>query len=287
MSVVPRVLIATVAMGLVTAAPVSAEPIPSGARYVALGSSFAAGPGLPDTIDGGCARSARNYPHQVAAAAGLDLVDVTCSGATTANILDTPQSAGDSRPPQLEAVTADARLVTVTIGGNDLNLVGSIIAASGCAAVLGPAGQLCESLTGAKQPTAADYDRVERALIAVVDAVHVRAPSAEVLLVQYLPPVAQDAAVCPAAPMDRDQAARARVVYDNLIALTARAAEQAGAQAISVSDADLHGPCAREPWVSGLLPDIDAGPVQRLSGSYHPNLAGTTRVAERILAGIG
>ena len=59
-------------------------------RYVALGSSMAAGPGIRPSAPGapfGSGRSARNYAHLVAERLGLDLVDVTFSGATTANVL--------------------------------------------------------------------------------------------------------------------------------------------------------------------------------------------------------
>lgn len=59
-------------------------------RYVALGSSMAAGPGIMPRAQGSprlAGRSARNYPHQIAERQGYQLVDVTYSGATTAHIL--------------------------------------------------------------------------------------------------------------------------------------------------------------------------------------------------------
>ena len=49
-------------------------------RYVALGSSMAAGPGIRPSAAGapfGSGRSARNYAHLVAQRLNLDLVDVT------------------------------------------------------------------------------------------------------------------------------------------------------------------------------------------------------------------
>jgi hypothetical protein len=58
-------------------------PIGPGSRYVAMGSSFAAGPGLPARVPGSprrVGRSTGNYAHLVARALGLDLHDVT--GAT-------------------------------------------------------------------------------------------------------------------------------------------------------------------------------------------------------------
>ena len=94
--------------------------IPAGSRYVALGSSFAAGPGIPARAPGSprrAGRSASNYAHLVARELGLDLHDVTYSGATTGDILR-PSAAG--QPAQLDAVTPATRLVTLTAGGNDV-----------------------------------------------------------------------------------------------------------------------------------------------------------------------
>jgi hypothetical protein len=54
-------------------------PIPAGSRYVAMGSSFAAGPGLPSRVPGSPRRVGRatgNYAHLVARELGLDLHDV-------------------------------------------------------------------------------------------------------------------------------------------------------------------------------------------------------------------
>ena len=93
----------------------AAEPI----RYVALGDSYSAASGvLPPDPEAplNCLRSTSNYPHLVAAATGAELTDVTCGGADTSDYF-TPQY--DNVPPQLDAVTADTELVTMTIGGND------------------------------------------------------------------------------------------------------------------------------------------------------------------------
>jgi hypothetical protein len=62
-------------------------------RHVAsLGSSFAAGPGIGPVADRAARRSARNYPHLLAARLGAGLTDLTVSGATTATIIDAPAS---------------------------------------------------------------------------------------------------------------------------------------------------------------------------------------------------
>ena len=92
-------------------------PLSAGMQHVALGSSFAAGPGIPQQA-ATCGRSDHNYSHLVAATLGLMLTDVSCSGATTGHILDTPQG---EAPPQLSALQAETALVTLTIGGNDIS----------------------------------------------------------------------------------------------------------------------------------------------------------------------
>lgn len=113
----------------------------TGLNYVALGDSYSAGYAL-EPITGqpvpGCGQAAANYPHQVAAALGLNLTDVTCSGAVTANIIDTPQvTPAGTAPVQSDALSASTDIVTVTIGGNDL---GFATIAETCAAdsALGP-----------------------------------------------------------------------------------------------------------------------------------------------------
>ena len=100
-----------------------------GTRYVAIGSSFAAGPGITPPATGRptkARQSQRNYPHLVSRQCGLDLHDVTSSGATVENVLHTSQF---GQPPQIAAVTARTDLVTITIGGNDIGYIPSRIAA--------------------------------------------------------------------------------------------------------------------------------------------------------------
>ncbi|WP_240810943.1 GDSL-type esterase/lipase family protein [Streptomyces tendae] len=100
------------------------------------------------TSDGAsdCSRSANNYPGVVAREIGANLTDVSCSGATTAHVLRERQG---TRPPQIEAVTSATRLVTLTIGGNDVNYLGSINAYS------------CQASGGTTCPTV-NRDAIER-----------------------------------------------------------------------------------------------------------------------------
>ena len=97
-------------------------------RYVALGDSYSAASGvLPPDPEAApwCARSTANYPNVIAAATAAELTDVTCGGADTTDYFE-PQY--ENVPPQLDAVTPDAELVTMTIGGNDSGVfINSII----------------------------------------------------------------------------------------------------------------------------------------------------------------
>ncbi|MGX1668112.1 SGNH/GDSL hydrolase family protein [Streptomyces sp. NPDC055400] len=97
-------------------------------EYVALGSSFAAGPGVGQRAANSpalCARSDANYAQPVAHSREMSLTDVTCSGATTHDVLDGGQF---FQPAQVDAVRSTTRLVTVTIGGNDVSYLGNLVA---------------------------------------------------------------------------------------------------------------------------------------------------------------
>src|SRR3954454_3706591 len=175
--------------------------------YVALGSSFASGPGIDPVLDAGCGRSGSNYAHLVADRLGYDLVDITCGGATADNVLDVPQEllTGGTVPPQLEAVGPDADLVTITVGGNDVDYLLTLLR---CSYRVDPGGAPEEA--GPFFGTPIDPAAVDAALaalpgtlVALVAAVGGRAPRARVLLVDYLTILPEDGG-CPSLPMTDD-----------------------------------------------------------------------------------
>ena len=244
-------------------------------RYVAMGSSYAAGPGITTPADRPptrCARSQDNYAHQVARRLGLDMVDVSCSGATTADLLGPWREL----PAQVDAVTRDTRWVTITIGGNDLSFVGNLDAAS-CRATQG------RGCAPVRAPGEADYAAVERALHAVVAAVRARAPQARIVFVEY-PAVLPAAGICARTPMTADEADMLRTTAARLVEITDEVAraEKADIVRFSLRSAG-HDACAAEPWISGY---VDAsGQKERVP--YHPNLAGMTAVADDVVTLLG
>lgn len=94
-------------------------------QYVAMGDSYSSGEGNPpfeagtDTSTNTCHRSSAAYPRLLEDELQLDLGSnfVACSGATTAAITLGYNSEG----AQLDEVTSDTDLITMTIGGNNMD----------------------------------------------------------------------------------------------------------------------------------------------------------------------
>jgi lysophospholipase L1-like esterase len=254
-----RTLVLAIALFAATAAQ-------AGERYVSMGSSYAAGLGIAPYQDGAparCARSTRNYASQLAAKRGLTLVDVGCSGARTSAIL---QPWGELAA-QIDAVTADTALVTITIGGNDIGLVGGLYGAS--------CRQRAEAnCAPATTPTEADYAALKTAMTGMVAAIRERAPKSEIVLVEY-PEILPPQGACPATPLADADADAARAKAARLLAITREAATSGGATVITTSEFSRgHDACAAEPWMNGY-PAPGAAP-------YHPNLAAMTAIAQAL-----
>lgn len=104
------------------------EPISPEINLVAKGDSFSSGYGVPPFEAGTdipgvneCYRSEGAYAMLLDQDSSLNitLTDfVACSGAQTEHLFETPHWGED---PQVEALTTDTRLVTLTIGGNDVD----------------------------------------------------------------------------------------------------------------------------------------------------------------------
>lgn len=270
-------VVAAIAMSC--AKPPAHSPIEAGARYVALGSSFASGPGLGPMPADGCLRSTANYASYAAAALNLKLTDVSCASATTDNIVIGPQRTGSGeQPPQIAAVTADTRLVTLTIGGNDV----------GYAAALDKFG--CAD-AGACAPEAVDEKSIQQAtdglsarLVTAIEAIRAAAPQADVLLVTYPQIVPSDGSTCPALVLSADHAAAMAAIGVRLNEAFRSAASATGARLVDVYAASAdHTACATDPWVAGWVPTDDPSGAH----AYHPTGAGMRAVAGMVVAAVG
>jgi hypothetical protein len=252
------------------------------APYVAMGSSFAAGPGLgsrtPDSPIR-CSRSADNYAHLFALKRGLVLTDVTCSGATTQSIL----KGSRSLPPQLDAVGLQTKLVTVTIGGNDVSYLGNLFGWS-CENAPQRINQAWSRLVCKVVPKAtveAKFSELEGKMRKIADGAHQRSPNAKVIFVDYVTVLPATGSCPDKLPLSEAELERARAVSSRLVALTEKMAKETGSGLVKASElTEGHDVCSTDPWVFGLqFPESPSiyGPV-----GYHPNAEAMHAIAARL-----
>lgn len=230
-----------------SAGPIVPPDMPSFREYAALGDSYTAAPGVPpDQPDQPCGRSKSNYPSQLAAALKVETFrDVSCAGASTANVTK-PQVVPDGTkvPPQILAVHANTDLVTVSLGANNLLLLGQ--AMSPCTK-----GQ-CNPRERSRQ-LAAKPALIRPAIERILKRVHKRAPHATVLLIGY-PRILPDGMACrdlpPQTPADVQVAADA---LTSLNTVMSAAADATDTYFVDLSAATAgHEICTDEPWINGI-----------------------------------
>ena len=264
-------------VGLVVAAPPSAATSP--VRYVALGDSYSAASGVlpPDPTSPSCMRSTSNYPHLVAAATGAALTDVTCGAAQTKDF------AGSQYPgvaPQLDAVTADTELVTMTIGGNDSGVfIDSIVACGLAGASTLGRGSPCKDRYGSSFEDTVRTTTYP-SLVAALQAVRAKAPDAEVAILSY-PWILPRSGGC----FDRMPVAEGDVPYLRSLQATLNDAVRRAARATGSTYVDMNrvseGHDACQPlgvrWIEPVLQGTNAVIV-------HPNALGEQAMAARVMS---
>jgi len=253
-------------------------PLPANARYVAMGSSYAAGPNIgqsADTPPNRCARSAVNYAHVLAQAKHLALTDVTCSGATTAHIL----GPWDAIAPQISAVTPATQLVTITIGGNDLGYMTAIgIMRCPRASEAERKRYFGGNCPAPKAITAQDEEALKTRMASMVHQLRKQAPEARILLVQYFS-LMPSSGNCPATGLTDEEVPQIRAIGRRLAKLTVEVARENGAELVPLDRISApHGLCSKEPWMNGGDPDMAA----KVGAPYHPNAAGMAAAARLI-----
>jgi lysophospholipase L1-like esterase len=252
--------------------------LPEGSEYVALGSSYAAGPGLGDRVASGprlAGRSTHNYAHILADRLKLRLTDASFSGATIAQTLG--RDPGATPVPQVDAVTADTRLVTLTGGGNDLGYIGYLVTAS--------LPWLVRVVTGgtrrlAELASEKEFERKSQALaddlMALFDAIRARAPKATIAITDYLSLLPGDPSA-DAHPLHREDAERGRSYWNRLNLTLRQAAARAKVVFADVSTASApHHAWSNEPWTERFV--LLGGKA----AAYHPTRAGMAQVADAL-----
>ncbi|MET1036988.1 MAG: SGNH/GDSL hydrolase family protein [Aeromicrobium sp.] len=238
---------------------------PGASAYVALGDSFTAGPGIgtqqPDA--GFCQRSTTNWPSLVAAATGLELTDVSCVGATTADLASTVTSG---------VVGEQTRLVTVGVGGNDGGLFTSLLTACVTGATE------CGTYVDGELPTI--LDRTTDDVVALLEQVRTAAPAAEIVLVGY-PRIMPDDRSCDVIGIvDGSAVVTAETALDRSLG---EAAERAGVEHVSVrAESTGHDACSGDAaWTNGRAA-ADGDGI-----SFHPTALGMQAVADAVVRAAG
>ncbi|WP_125612525.1 SGNH/GDSL hydrolase family protein [Specibacter cremeus] len=243
---------ALVSLGLVAGfagAPAMAESATQTLTYTVLGDSYSAGSGGGGE-SGPCRQSPHGYGNDVAADTGAALTVLACYGATTDQV----------RTSQVPNMPAGTKLVTLTVGGND---VGTGTVAAAC--VSAPKSSAC---TAAVANALYQMTRLPTKISALVKAVKAKAPRARVVFLGY--PHLFEPSNMVAAGYPADQVAAARTINtatDLLDGVIGVGALTNGASFVSVTRAFAgHGIPSASPWL--------ISPLQPSPFPFHPNATG-------------
>lgn len=277
-------VLATTAAATASVAGVTAPSEATAAlRYIALGDSYSAASGvlpLDPAAPPACLRSTRNYPHVIAARIATQLNDVTCGAADTSDYF-TSQSPGVA--PQLDAVTKDAQLITMTIGGNDSSVFVNSIAQCGAAGLATRGqGSPCRDKYGSSFETTVK-NTTYPSLVRALKAVRAKAPQAKVGILSYPWIVPTSGGCYPQMPVATGDVPYLRQLQATLNDAVRRAAAAAGATYVDLNTvSNGHDACQPigvrwvEPVVGGTNPVI-----------VHPNALGEAKMAEQAIKVLG
>jgi lysophospholipase L1-like esterase len=281
-------LLASVAIAcggvVVAAVPAAAGENESNSPYVAMGDSYSSAAGvapLVPTAPPTCSRSELNFAHDIAAYFHpASFTDVTCSGAKTADFFG---SQAQGVPRQLDAVTRNTRLVTMTIGGNDENVF--VDSFFGCVTISlqsgSPFGNPCQQKYGS---TFTDLIRTQTYahLVRALRAVRAKAPRAEVFILGYprILPDKGELACYPSMPISMGDVPWLVQEQKTLNSVVRRAAAATGARFVDTYTPSAGHDACQAPgtrWIEPATNPINAFPV-------HPNADGEAAMARALLA---
>ncbi|GGN76457.1 lipase 1 [Actinoplanes lobatus] len=226
--------------------------VPAGAAvaavdYVALGDSYAAGTGSSASGDS-CGRRSTGYPALWAAShAVTSYQNLACARDRTSDVLS----------EQISALGAGSDLVTLTVGGNDIGFIDTIVTCvlwsdDSCLGAIADGNEILENDLPGRLDT-------------VNAAIRAAAPDAEVVVVGY--PWLFEPGTCPGGlSLVKRQALNDTA--DRLDDLIAARAQAAGFTFADVRTAfEGHRVCSGTPWLNRV--DLLA-----LTATYHPNDTG-------------
>ncbi|WP_181768393.1 SGNH/GDSL hydrolase family protein [Streptomyces albidus (ex Kaewkla and Franco 2022)] len=242
-------LLAFVAMATIAPGAHAAE-----GKYVALGDSYtvAVGTRSYDNPDDACRKGPTSYTRLWAAAhPNVGFVEAACSGATTADIMNS----------QVGQLTPDTSLVTLQVGGND---VGFVDVLKNCILTTDDA----DCIAGVEAAKAAATGSLSPALSQTYAAVRAAAPSAKVIVVGY-PRLYTIGGNCGILGLSDKERTALNSAADTLAEIMSARSQEAGFTFLDARPVfDPHTLCSGgSEWVTSLEWD-------KLNESYHPNVEG-------------
>jgi hypothetical protein len=216
-------------------------------NYVAMGDSYSSGNGAHSAnLSSTCNRNTYAYPYLLAQQRADALTFVACTGAATADIVNT----------QAAAANSTTNLATLTIGGNDVGFTNLIIA--------------CTTL-GCQSQIDASNSQITNQLPAKLDAAYAairsHAPAARVVVLGYPRPFAHRTCFA-ATGISLNEEDQLNQLTDHLDSVIRSRATAAG---FTYADPDPawtgHDVCAATPFTNGLS-------LLNSKDSYHPTRAG-------------
>ncbi|RLK58042.1 SGNH/GDSL hydrolase family protein [Actinokineospora cianjurensis] len=316
-----RTLLTAVVVTMATFAPVAQAQQARPLRWVALGDAYTAG-GIDAAgrevsgVRDGCVRTSGSYPEllRTRLSGRYELTNVSCAGASIANITYQPQMPPGHLipffdvfdpdfpfppvPRQLDAVTADTDLVTVGVGGNTLGFVELVfaclqlgewadpVADHPCADHFSFGWDGVPTITDRLSLLAAEYD-------GMLTMIRNAAPRATVLAVGYPTIVPADPTACDHGLTPAGLRHFATVSYPDLTWLRTQVVEQmnrviaesAARQGIRYIDlytpSDAHDVCEPDGvnWVEGVVDRTGRWAMVRPNTNGHNNAANAIQAA--------
>jgi lysophospholipase L1-like esterase len=249
--------------------------------YTAMGDSYSSGVGSPPYDTGtasGCERSqqafGRQFAQQQSGIGDAGIQHIACSGATINNLLSSG-TGQNGEQPQISQMYSGSKLVTVTIGGNDIGFAGVL---TNC--LLNPL-TTCESAYNGDNTSNlyTKIDNLEPQLVDAYEAMKSAAPQAKIVAVTYpllfTPGVACQTLSVP----DVNYLNNVGLYLDSAIISAAKAA---GIDALDERYAFLgHQLCSSgTSWVNS----VSGTSVTDSSSYFHPTAAGQAQIATDLAA---
>ncbi|MDC0879909.1 SGNH/GDSL hydrolase family protein [Hellea sp.] len=234
-------------------------------KYVSLGSSFAAGPGVKDVADNSpdnCWQSDQNYARKLSQRLNLHLIDASCIGAELSD-----RVSPISIYSQIENIQSDVGLVTLLAGGNDLGYLARLMTAS-CDFLVkqGKVHASIPCLEMPEFPSIADYENTEYHLNLIINIIKEKAPEAVIVLIDYAT-VLPSTSLCALTPMDEKYAIESNYIKGQIEDILERVSVRNSTLLIKASEITRdHNVCSEKPWIRAYA----SADWSMLTIPYHP-----------------